>query len=118
MTRVVISSVADADTAEILPYLARKAGRATAARYNTLFERLYDRLIDQPETCPPRRALGPNVRIGIVPPYIVIYDHEQAASNERCNRSMPANVSPTRSRCSKPSSSISPMPRRCWLTAE
>jgi toxin ParE1/3/4 len=80
MARVVVSSVADADTAEILAYLARKAGRATAAKYNALFEHLYDRLTDQPDTGPPRRALGPNVRIGIVPPYIVIYDHEPAAN--------------------------------------
>ena len=75
MIRVVISLVADADTAEILAFLARKAGRPTAAKYNAL----YDRLTDQPDSCPPRQALGPNVRIGIVPPYIVIYDHEPAA---------------------------------------
>jgi toxin ParE1/3/4 len=79
MARVVISSAADADTAEIHAYLARKAGRAIAAKYNSLFEHLYDRLIDRPEACPPRRALGPNIRIGIVPPYIVIYEYDQAA---------------------------------------
>jgi toxin ParE1/3/4 len=43
------------------------------------FEHLYDRLTDHPEACPPRGALGPNIRIGIVPPYIVIYDYDQAA---------------------------------------
>jgi plasmid stabilization system protein ParE len=37
MTRIVVSSVADADTADILTYLARKAGRATAVKYNALF---------------------------------------------------------------------------------
>ena len=79
MTRVVVSSVADADTANILAYLASKAGRATAVKYNALFESLYDRLADHPDSAPTRPALGPNVRIGIVPPYIVIYDHEQAA---------------------------------------
>jgi hypothetical protein len=35
MTRVVISSAADADTGEILAYLIRHAGLSTAARYNS-----------------------------------------------------------------------------------
>jgi toxin ParE1/3/4 len=78
MARVVVSSVADADTAAIISYLASKAGPATAIRYIALFEGLYDRLADHPDSGPRRPALGPNVRIGIVPPYIVIYDHEQA----------------------------------------
>jgi toxin ParE1/3/4 len=75
MARVLVSSTADADTAEILAYLAEKAGRNTAAKYNALFERLYDSLADHPDSGPPRPALGPNIRIGIVPPYIVIYEH-------------------------------------------
>jgi hypothetical protein len=41
MTRVVVSIVADADTADILTYLTNRAGRATAAKYNALFENLY-----------------------------------------------------------------------------
>jgi toxin ParE1/3/4 len=74
MARVLISSTADADTADILAYLADKAGRNTAAKYNALFEKLYGRLSDHPDSGPPRPALGPNMRIGIVPPYIVIYE--------------------------------------------
>src|SRR5438132_4650942 len=76
MTRIIISSSADADTAEIIAYLMRNAGRATAAGYTALFEVLYDRLAAHPDSGPPRPALGVNVRIGIVAPYIVIYDHE------------------------------------------
>jgi toxin ParE1/3/4 len=79
MARVVVSFVADADTAGIIAYLTNKAGRATAAKYNALFENLYDRLAVHPDSGPPRPVLGPNIRIGIVPPYIVIYDHEPAA---------------------------------------
>jgi toxin ParE1/3/4 len=79
MTRVVISSVADADTAEILAYLVRHAGHATATRYRSLFEDLYDRLAVHPDSGPPRPVLGPSVRLGIVPPYLVIYEHEEAA---------------------------------------
>jgi toxin ParE1/3/4 len=76
MTRVVISTAADADTDEILAFLIRHAGLATAARYNSLFETLYDRLAVHPDSGSPRPLLGENVRIGIVPPYIVIYEHD------------------------------------------
>jgi toxin ParE1/3/4 len=78
MARVLISSTADADTADILAYLADRAGRNTAAKYDTLFAKLYDRLVDHPDSGPPRPALGPNIRIGVVPPYIVIYEHAAA----------------------------------------
>jgi toxin ParE1/3/4 len=79
MARVIVSFMADADTAHILTYLTSRSGRATAAKYNALFENLYDRLAVHPDSGPRRPVLGPNVRIGIVPPYIVIYDHEPAA---------------------------------------
>ncbi len=75
MARVVVSAPADADTAEIIAYLTAKAGYNVAARYVASFEELYDRLADHPLAGAPRPALGPNVRIGIVPPYIVIYEH-------------------------------------------
>jgi hypothetical protein len=44
MARVVLSFAADADAAGIIAYLTSKAGHATAAKYNALFENLYDRL--------------------------------------------------------------------------
>ena len=81
MTRVVISSAADADTDEILAYLIRHAGLAAAARYNSLFESLYHRLAAYPESGAPRPLLGRNIRIGIVPPYIIIYEHEHGAES-------------------------------------
>jgi toxin ParE1/3/4 len=73
MTQVVIASSADADYAEIITDLAAKAGWRTAANYDELFERLYNRLADHPGSGAPRPALGRDIRIGIVTPYIVIY---------------------------------------------
>lgn len=76
MARVVIASSADADYAEILADLAAKAGWRVAAQYNERFESLYDRLANHPRSGAPRPALGPHMRIGIVSPYIVIYNNE------------------------------------------
>src|SRR3954454_16608286 len=78
MARIIIAAAADADTDGILTDLATKAGRRTAAKYLDLFERLYDRLAEHPASGPRRAALGPQVRIGIIAPYIVIYDHSEA----------------------------------------
>ncbi|SDR60688.1 Plasmid stabilization system protein ParE [Rhizobiales bacterium GAS191] len=78
MVQVTVAATADADTASILSDLETKAGKATAARYNSLFESVYDRLADYPDSGPLRQALGPNIRIGIVPPYIIIYRHVAA----------------------------------------
>lgn len=77
MARIVIASTADADAAVILDDLSSKAGGRTAAKYNDLFERLYDRLSDYPGSGPRRPALGLGIRIGIVPPYIVIYQYSE-----------------------------------------
>jgi toxin ParE1/3/4 len=75
MARVVIASTADADTAGILLDLAAKAGHRVAQKYDGLFERLYDRLEDHPASGAPRPAIAPDIRIGIVSPYTVIYRH-------------------------------------------
>jgi len=77
MSRVIIALSADADTDVILGDLAREAGERTAAKYDILFDGLYDRLADHPEIGAPRPALGRNIRIGIVTPYIVIYRHSK-----------------------------------------
>lgn len=47
-------------------------------KYNALFERLYDRLAAHPGIGAPRPALGRDIRIGIVSPYIVNYRHTRA----------------------------------------
>jgi len=69
--------VADADTAVILDDLASKAGLRTAEKYGRLFDRLYERLADHPASGARRPALGPDARIGIVSPFIIIYDYNE-----------------------------------------
>ena len=74
MTRVVVTTPVDEDTDEIARYLAKEAGPATALRYLDMLEALYERLADYPESGAPRPNLGRNARIGIVSPFVVIYD--------------------------------------------
>ncbi len=79
MARVIVAAPADADTADIIAYIAAKAGYNVAGQYVVSFEKLYDRLAGHPGSGATRPALGPRVRIGIVSPYIVIYEHDAAS---------------------------------------
>lgn len=76
MAHVVITTSADADLAEIIEDLASKGAIAAAVRYAEEFEALFDRLRDFPGIGAPRPKLGPQTRIGIIPPYLAIYDHQ------------------------------------------
>jgi len=76
MARVAVSTLADADVAQILTYLEQQGGSLVAYKYADLFDRLYDRLADQPSSGPPRPRLGSGIRIGIVSPFIVIYRYD------------------------------------------
>jgi len=69
------SSQADADIDSIFVYLTARAGRRVAADYVRSLELLYDRLADHPASSPRRPALGRDIRIGIVSPFVVIYRH-------------------------------------------
>jgi toxin ParE1/3/4 len=73
MARVVIAPSADADTDFVLADLASKAGRRVSAKYDNLFDKLYERLAAHPAIGAVRRRIGKDIRIGIVSPYIVIY---------------------------------------------
>jgi toxin ParE1/3/4 len=75
MTRLVVTADAEADTSEILTYLARKAGHRVADNYGRRFRIMIERLVDMPGIGAPRPTLGPNARIAIVYPYILIYDY-------------------------------------------
>jgi toxin ParE1/3/4 len=75
MARLVFTESADADSAAIFRYLTTNAGPRTVLKYRSLLNKLYDRLSDHPDSGAPRPALGQNIRIGIVSPYIVIYEH-------------------------------------------
>ena len=75
MARFILSPSASADQTEILNDLNSKAGLRTATKFRGLFRALYVRLTDHPAIGAPRPALGCDIRIGIVSPYIVIYRH-------------------------------------------
>lgn len=89
MARVVVTAPADADTAAIIGGLAAKAGVNVAARYDADFDALYQRLERFPESGPPRPALGPLVHIGIVPPYVLIYEYSRKITRRLLKRPAP-----------------------------
>jgi len=74
MTRLVTAPRFRLDTNTILNYLEEVAGPRVAARYSGRFEETIVRLTYFPESGAPRPALGPNTRIAIVQPYLLIYD--------------------------------------------
>ena len=73
MALIVVTESAAADQADILEDLNFKAGKRTALKCRGFFSRLYDRLEAHPANGPRRPALGADIRIGIISPYIVIY---------------------------------------------
>ena len=79
MARVVFTDAADNDADEIVSYLAARGGPPTVRKYQRLFDQAYDRLRKFPRSGHPRPKLGPEVRIVIAPPYLIIYDWDAAA---------------------------------------
>jgi len=75
MTRLVVSADAEADLDEILDYLEREAGARVAENYGRKFRLCLERHVEFPGIGPRRPALGADTRIGIVRPYILIYDY-------------------------------------------
>ena len=74
MARVVITAMAFQDLERIMVKLAVRAGWAVSARYDAEFTALFERLQQFPGTGAPRPKLGKSTRIGIISPYVVIYD--------------------------------------------
>lgn len=74
MTRLIVADEAEADIDDILDYLEREAGRTTAIAYAERFADAIERIIAFPGHGAPRPALGPEARIAIVYPYLLIYD--------------------------------------------
>jgi plasmid stabilization system protein ParE len=66
VARILVTSLADADAAQIIADLDAKAGERVAARYHSNFEKLYDRLAVHPDSGALRPRLGERVRIGVV----------------------------------------------------
>ena len=75
MPRVIVTDLADADTAKMLADIASDAGYLVASKTNARIEDLYERLADYPESCQARLRLGAHIRVGVVFPYLVIYRH-------------------------------------------
>ena len=68
MTRLVVTSDAEADTSDILAYLAQEAGAPVALEYGARFRAAIERLLSFPESGAPRPRLGSETRIAIVAP--------------------------------------------------
>ena len=79
IARVIVTDLADADTAQILDEIIREAGYRAADKFNARVEDLYDRLGSHPDSCQARPKLGANIRVGVVHPYLVIYRHAEGA---------------------------------------
>jgi plasmid stabilization system protein ParE len=75
MTPVVVSPKADADVDNMLERLAGLAGPAVARRYAQELEAIYERLAMFPASGARRKSLGPDTRIAILSPYVVVYDY-------------------------------------------
>jgi toxin ParE1/3/4 len=75
---IAFTDSADSDSSFIYADLHGKTGMRAVVKYRALFRRLYERLGDFPESGAPRPELGPDIRIGIVFPYIVIYRFDEA----------------------------------------
>ena len=75
MTRLVVTEDADADLEEILNYLEREAGVRVAETYGRKIGACLSRLVEFLGIGARRPALGADTRIGIVRPYILIYDY-------------------------------------------
>ena len=76
MTRLLVSPQAEQDAAAIITMLKDKAGAIVTARCRREFDALLERLIVHPRNGPRRPTLGDHARIGVIAPYIVIYDFQ------------------------------------------
>jgi toxin ParE1/3/4 len=74
MTRLLVTAEAEAVVNDILDYLRKEAGAPIAASYGRKFAAIIERLVESPGIGAPRPALGRDARIGIVPPYVLIYE--------------------------------------------
>lgn len=79
MASLIVSRQAQDDTAFVLRDLSGTAGHAVAARYAEAFENLYERLKSFPDSGAPRPAVSVFARIGVISPYVVIYEFDPAS---------------------------------------
>ena len=76
MARMIVSAAAQADLETIQQHLRRESGTITAQRYADRFANALERLVRLPASDAPRRNFGPDTRLVVVMPYVVIwYDY-------------------------------------------
>ncbi len=75
MTRLVVAGPAKLDIREILTKLSQLAGYPVSRRYGARFKAMYRYIAQYPAAGAPRPALGPQVRIRVVQPFVFIYDY-------------------------------------------
>jgi toxin ParE1/3/4 len=78
---VIVAPQARGDLSQIVAGLATVASIATARRWNERLWSTIEGLAEFPGDGAPRSRLGKNIRIKIVTPYILIYEHERDASD-------------------------------------
>lgn len=74
MAHLRVSRQAGIDAAAIVATLADQAGKATANRYRADIDALFERLALFPRSGARRTELGRNARIGVIAPYVIVYD--------------------------------------------
>ena len=74
MARLRLSVQAETDAAAIVAMLQEQAGTQVAIRYRLEIEALFERPIMFPRSGVRRPSLGRHTRIGVVSPYVVLYE--------------------------------------------
>ena len=78
MIQLVITPRAIRDRDDILRYLAKEGGRVVVRKYAQRFRDAIARFADMPAYGAPRPELGPDCRVAVVAPYLVVYNYEPA----------------------------------------
>lgn len=77
MARLVVTDQADLDLAAIVEMLRDNAGAEAASQYRRDIDDVFERLVMFPRSGMPRPAMGRDVRIAVVSPYVVFYDNRE-----------------------------------------
>jgi plasmid stabilization system protein ParE len=75
VTRLIVARDAQIDLAVILAYLEFEAGARVAHQFGHDVRAALDRLIRFPDSGSPRPEFGTDVRLTIIYPYLLFYDH-------------------------------------------